>query len=185
MEYYFDTCSLIALARYFSPFDSNDSLYEFIHEKYVNKEILILDAIYQEARNTSQGIALKNFPFIEEKKDLIVKTTDLLPCSPRKFDNMLERNFTIPALKKTLKIDFSILKQQFLLSGDGKLILTMYNRLHEDEDAQICIVTEESRVANDDKVFKKIPALCEQINARCITLVDYLRTTSLHLSFEV
>lgn len=184
MEYYFDTCSLLALARYYSPFDCTCSLYNFIKEKYVNKEILILDVIYQEARNTSQGLAIKTFPFVEEKKDLLVKTTDLMPCSPRKYDNMLEKNFVIPALKKDPKIDFSLLKQQFLHSGDGKLIMTLYNCLHEDKDAQICIVTEESRTANDNKVFKKIPALCDQINARCITLVDYLKTTSLHLSFE-
>ena len=183
MEYYFDTCSLVALARYFAPFDGKGTLYDYIHGKYVSKEIIVLDVIYQEARNTSQSLAIKTFPFIEEKKDLLVKTTDLMPCSPKRFDNMLEKNFVIPALKNDPKIDFSLLKQSFLLSGDGKLIMTMYNRLHEDADSQICIVTEETRVANDGKVFKKIPALCDQIQARCITLVDYLKTTSLHLSF--
>ena len=122
MEYYFDTCSLVALARYFSPFDCTSTLYDFIQGKYVSKEIVILDVIYQEARKTSQGLAIKTFPFIEEKKDLLVKTTDLMPCSPKRFDNMLERNFVIPALKNDPKIDFSLLKQSFLLSGDGKLI---------------------------------------------------------------
>lgn len=71
-----------------------------------------------------------------------------------------------------------IVKQQFLESGDGKLILTMFNRLHDDKAAEICIVTEETRSSNDGKVFKKIPALCGIIGARCITLTDYLSATS-------
>lgn len=183
MEYFFDTSSLVALARYFSPFDRNASLYKYIEDKYVNKEIIVLDVVFQEAQLTSRRIVLDTFPFIEEKKDLIVNTADLLPVSPRRFDNKVNNNFIRTALVRNGDVDFSILKQGFLKSADGKLIMTMYNRLHEDENAEICIVSEESRASNDGKVFKKIPILCEQIHARCITLVDYLLPTSLQLSF--
>ena len=54
----------------------------------------------------------------------------------------------------------------------------MYNRLHDDNEAEICVVTEESKTANDKKIFKKIPALCDFIGVRCITLADYLADTS-------
>jgi hypothetical protein len=183
MEYYFDTSSLVALARYFSPFDRSASLYNFIQGKYVSREIVVLDVVFREAQRTSRRIVLDTFPFIEEKKDLIVNTADLMPVSPRRFSNMVNNNFVHTAMVRNGNIDFSILKQEFLNSGDGKLIMTMYNRLHDDKNAEICIVSEESPAYNDRKVFKKIPVLCEQIHARCITLVDYLLSTSLQLSF--
>ena len=78
-------------------------------------------------------------------------------------------------------MNYSIMKQSFLNSGDGKLILTMYNRLHDDKEAKICIVTEESKTGNDGKIFKKIPALCDFIGARWITLVEFLADTSFHV----
>ena len=178
MDYYFDTSSLVALARYYHPFDKTEGLYEFVKNKFMQKEILVLDAILQESRFTSQGCVLNAYPFIEENKDLIIKTKEMMPFSTKKFDNMLNNNFSVPALVKSTDPEkYSILKQEFLNSGDGKLILTMFNRLHDDKDAEVCVVTEESPYSNDGKGFKKIPALCEIVKARCITLVDYLSQT--------
>ena len=178
MEYYFDTSSLVALARYYHPFDKDGRLFDFVRSKFLSKEIIVLDAILNEARYTSKGIALKAYPFIEEQKDFIVDTKELMPYSTKKFDNMVDKNFAVAALVNNGKVNYSIMKQGFLNSGDGKLILTMYNRLHDDKEAKICIVTEESRTGNDNKIIKKIPALCEFIGASCITLVDFLSTTS-------
>lgn len=178
MEYYFDTSSLVALARYYHPFDKDGRLFEFVRGKFQSKEIIVLDAILNETRFTAKGIALKAYPFIEEQKDLIVDTKELMPYSTKKFGNMVDKNFAVAALMNNGKVNYSIMKQGFLNSGDGKLILTMYNRLHDDKEAEICIVTEESRTGNDNKIFKKIPALCDIIEARCITLVDFLSTTS-------
>ena len=121
---------------------------------------------------------LKAYPFVEEHKDLIVNTKEMMPYSTKKFGNMVDKNFAVAALVNNGKIDYSIIKQKFLESGDGKLILTLYNRLHDDKDAEICIVTEETPFSNDKKPFKKIPALCSFVGARCITLVDYLSATS-------
>ena len=45
MEYYFDTSSLVALARYYHPFDKNGRLFDFVRSKFQNKEIIVLDAI--------------------------------------------------------------------------------------------------------------------------------------------
>ena len=95
---------------------------------------------------------------------------------------MVDKNFIVAALVNNGKVNYSIMKQSFLNSGDGKLILTMYNRLHDDKEANICIVTEESKTGNDGKIFKKIPALCEFIGARCISLAEFLSTTSFHVA---
>ena len=178
MEYYFDTSSLVALARYYHPFDKEGKLLGFIRTKFQNKEIVILDVILNEARYISNGVVLKSYPFVEEHKDLIVNTKEMMPFSTKKFGNMVDKNFAVAAQVNNGKINYSIIKQKFLESGDGKLILTMFNRLHDDQDAEICIVTEESRFSNDGKGFKKIPALCSMLGARCITLTDYLSTTS-------
>ena len=53
----------------------------------------------------------------------------------------LNEPYAIPA---DGKVDFSVLKQKFLLSGDGKLILYAYNCL-QNSDSEFCIVTEETR----------------------------------------
>ena len=182
MEYYFDTSSLVALSRYYHPFDNDGRLFDFVRSKFQNKEIVVLDAILNEARFTSKGIALKAYPFIEEQKDLIVDTKELMPYSTKKFGNMVDKNFAVASLVNNGKVNYSIMKQGFLNSGDGKLILTMYNRLHDDKEAKICIVTEESKTGNDKKVFKKIPDICDFIGARCITLVDFLSTTSFRVA---
>ena len=79
----------------------------------------------------------------------------MMPYSTKKFGNMVDKNFSVAALVNNGKVNYSIMKQVFLNSGDGKLILTMYNRLHDDKDAKICIVTEESKAGNDNKIFKK------------------------------
>lgn len=39
MEYYFDTSSLVALARYYHPFDKDGRLFEFVHSKFQSREI--------------------------------------------------------------------------------------------------------------------------------------------------
>ena len=149
-----------------------------IHLKLSNGKIMYISYF---DKYTSKGIALKAYPFIEEQKDLIVDTKELMPYSTKKFGNMVDKNFVVAALLNNGKVNYSIMKQVFLNSGDGKLILTMYNRLHDDKEAKICIVTEESKTGNDGKIFKKIPALCEFIGARCISLVDFLSTTSFHV----
>jgi hypothetical protein len=181
MEYYFDTSSLVALARYYHPFDKNGRLFDFVRSKFQNKEIIVLDAILNEAKFTSKGIVLQEYPFIEEQKDLIIDTKELMPYSTKKFGNMVDKNFAVAALLNNGKVNYSIMKQGFLNSGDGKLILTMYNRLHDDKEAEICIVTEESKTGNDGKIFKKIPVLCDFIGVRCITLVEFLADTPFYV----
>lgn len=179
----FDTSSLSVLARYYQPFDKDNELFEWFKGKFDAKEIVVLDAIIDESRYLFQGLIVKTFPFLLVRNDLIINTSDLLPNSPRRFDNLVNNNFSIRAIADNGKVDFSVLKQKFLLSGDGKLILYAYNCL-QNSDSEFCIVTEETRNPNDNKAFKKIPQLCEIIDAPCKNVVDVLSHTSLHLLFE-
>lgn len=105
MEYYFDTSSLVALARYYHPFDKDGRLFDFVRNQFQSKEIIVLDAILNEAKFTSKGIVLKAYPFIVEQKDLIVDTKELMPYSTKKFDNMVDKNFIVAALVNNGKVN--------------------------------------------------------------------------------
>ena len=45
-----------------------------------------------------------------------------------------------------------------------KLILTSLNLKKDNPIEEIFLVTEETEVSNDNKVFKKIPAICSQLD---------------------
>lgn len=87
-----DTCSLVSLAKNYLPLDKNGSLMNFIHEKFVTKEWIMLDAIQRESQYTSQGIVLKAMPFLKDSA-YMTKTNEMYPPSTKKLDNMLDRNF--------------------------------------------------------------------------------------------
>ena len=182
MKYLFDTSSLLALARYYIPFDKERNLYEWLRGKYDSKEMVLLDAIIEESKYVAHNIIQKTFPFLFVNNYLIINTTDLLPCNTKRFDNLVNNNFAISSLTRNNKVDFSILKQNFLNSGDGKIVLYAYNCIQNGQN-DFYIVTEETRYSNDNKPFKKIPSICEIINAPCLSVVDLLSHTSMKIIF--
>ena len=182
MKYLFDTSSLLAISRYYLPFDREKKLYKRICARFLAGDIVILDTILNEGRYVAQGVILRSFPFLLDKKDLIINTSDLLPFSTRKFDNLVNNNFSVSALVNNGKVDFSMLKQNFLASGDGKIIVYAYNKMHEGEKG-FCVVTEETPFPNDGKVFKKLPALCDIIDVPHMNVVSLLERTTLRLDF--
>lgn len=64
----------------------------------------------------------------------------------------------------------------YLGNADAKLILYAYtqNKLGN----TITVVSEESSVGNDDKMFKKIPTICSNIAIVCIQLPELLQKYS-------
>jgi hypothetical protein len=73
----------------------------------------------------------------------------------------------LPAEEKEVK------KEEYLNGADCRLVLVgMENR-----DVRPVIVTEESRLDNDGKFFKKLPVVCEheKINLLTIPLTDMLK----------
>lgn len=167
-----DTSSLLSLVRYYLPFDSKDKIYNFFKEKIEAGEIIILDKVVEECIYTSKGIVLDKLKYLSEKK-FQVNTKDLLPT--RKFYNQLENQFINASTRKILnEIEFETRKQEFLDSADAKIILKCYSKSSKGE--KYIVVTEESEASNDNKSFKKIPAICKMLDIECITLPQYLET---------
>lgn len=167
-----DTSSLLALVRYYLPFDSSGKIRETIQSSYESGKLLILDKVMAESKYTAQGIILKELDFIDPKSPLIIKTTELIPG--RKFFNHLENGFCnkdIVRLKGITPVEFEIEKTRYLSSPDASLILYAQSI----KDKTPLIVTEESKSANDGKIFKKIPDNCGVANINCCALPSFLK----------
>lgn len=171
MKVVIDTSSLLSLVRYYLPFDKNKILYDFIKSKVVSKEILVLDKVYDECYYTAKGIVVNTLTYLNEKKNLI-KTTDILPN--QKFFNQLENQFINGSVKNKLSdTEFENRKNEFLESADTKLLLySLYNR-----NEGIVIVSEETEAINDNKSFKKLPAICKILELEIITLPEFLESS--------
>lgn len=164
MKIVIDTSSLMALVRYYLPFDKDNSLKNFIKSKVESKEIIVIDKVSLEAKRTAKGFIVKSLDFIEDKIN-ITKTETLLPS--QSFLRDLENRFCYTALKNKLnETEFENRKQTFLDSADAKLILFCSQNNKEDSlclDKTI-LVTEETRTDNDNKLFKKLPEICDLLN---------------------
>jgi hypothetical protein len=164
-----DTSSLLSLVRYYLPFDKNKILFNLIKTKIENKEIVILDKVYEECRFTSKGLVVETLEYIKIKKNQI-KTDEILPFP--KFFNQLENNFINGSAKNKLSpVQFESRKDEYLESADVKLLLySLQNRKDK-----IIIITEETESNNDNKAFKKLPAICKFLNLEVITLPKLLK----------
>lgn len=59
-------------------------------------------------------------------------------------------------------------------SADAKLIMYAQRLLKENPEEEFYLVTEETPAANDLKLFKKIPAICDILGIPVITLPELL-----------
>ncbi len=161
MRVVIDTSSLVALVRYYLPFDKDDSLKKFIKGKIDLGEIIILDKIVIESSYYAQGIVLKYLEFLKEKH--LQQKTDILIPSP-KFFTMLENQFCIQVKRAQLDSpEFENRKRSYLEDADAKLILYC-QKIKDSGDLEfdkVILVTEETPSDNDGKLFKKIPVICD------------------------
>lgn len=170
-----DTCSLVMIAKNYLPLDENGSMVAFLEQKFKDGELQLLDTIQQEASQTSKGIVMERMPFLKDKA-IAIKTADMFPPSLKKFHNMVDNNFCIPLLKKVLsEEEYLQQKADFLNTGDAKIIIYSSRAVHENLFEDYQVMTEETRNPNDGKLFKKLPLLCDFIEVKTITTVDYLR----------
>jgi hypothetical protein len=176
-----DTSSLLSLVRYYLPLDKSGFLFEEIRDKISTGEIIVLDAVYEESKYQSKGIILKKLDYLTDKGFLkeykiIVKTDELLPLAPVKFMNMLKNQFVANQfqLRKLTDAEFEVKKKEFMESADAKLIMYCQHLIKDNADEEIYLVTEETAAANDFKLFKKIPAICEILGIPVITLPELL-----------
>ena len=158
MRILIDTSSLLALVRYYRPFDKEDSLKEFFKTKIDNGSILLIDKVFDESRYLSKGQIIKDLEFLLDKKRHF-KTDELLPT--KKFFNILDNQLCQVQLKNRLSsVEYEQRRNEYLDSADAKLILYCYNESNDLGFDNPLLVTEETNSENDNKVFKKLPAIC-------------------------
>ncbi|SEF67354.1 DUF4411 family protein [Algoriphagus boritolerans] len=176
-----DTSSLLSMVRYYLPFDKKGVLFEVIKRKFETREIILLDAVFEECKYVGQKAILKKLDYLEDKDFLkenriIVKTEDLIPLAPAKFLNQLKKQFVANPFqfRKLTEGEFEVKKKEFLDSADAKLIMYAQRLLKENPEEEFYLVTEETPAANDLKLFKKIPAICDILGIPVITLPELL-----------
>jgi len=175
-----DTSSLLSLVRYYLPFDKKKILFEIIKSKIANGEILVIDKIIEECEYTSKGIVLETLDFLKDKtfnktNKLPLNTEFILPPAQAKFYRMVDNNFVVTVQRARLNnIQYDSLKTEFMNSADMKMILTVLNLKKENPQEDIYLVTEETEASNDHKVFKKIPAICSQIDIKTLNIQQLL-----------
>jgi len=173
MRVVIDTSSLLSLVRYYLPFDKNQILYNLFESKVKSEEIIILDKVYEECKYTSKGLVLKSINYLNDKK-IRVKTEELLPTT--KFFNQLENQFINGAIRNKLtEVEFENRKNAYLESADSKLLLFCLKNKNLFESI-LYVVTEETEFSNDNKSFKKLPAICKMLDINVLTLPDLINT---------
>lgn len=176
MKVVIDTSSLLSLVRYYLPFDKQKILFEIIKAKIANGEILVIDKIIDECEYTSKGIVLETLSFLTDKDfnkthKLPLNTEFILPPAPAKFYRMVDNNFVVAVQRKRLnEMQYDSQKNDFMNSADMKMILTSLKLKSENPIEEIYLVTEETEASNDNKVFKKIPAICSQLDLQTINI---------------
>lgn len=175
-----DTSSLLSLVRYYLPFDKTKILFELIKSKIADGEILVIDKVIEESEYTAKGIVLEKLAYLKDKtfnktNKLPLNTEFILPPAPSKFYRMVDNNFVVTVQRARLTdIQYESLKTDFMNSADMKMILTVLNLKKDKPKEEIYLVTEETEVSNDHKVFKKIPAICSQLNIDTINIQQLL-----------
>ena len=180
MKVVIDTSSLLSLVRYYLPFDKKGILFQFFKKKFEIGEIIIVDKVLQECTYNSKGIILITLDYLNDKAFLKTakapyKTDSLLAPSPAKFLRQVENQFVNTVVRKQRKLtdtEFDNQKNAFLNDADMKQIILCLNLLKDGE--KIVLVTEETENSNDNKLFKKIPAICKELNIETLTLPELL-----------
>ncbi len=118
-------------------------------------------AIYKNPKQTTQDAKIRNM-FLNKLS------------TPKAFFNMLDYQFVHSVQKSKLTVpEFEARKADYLENADAMIVLYAYtqNKL----GIQITVVSEESSAGNDDKMFKKIPSICNILEIDCISLPDLMK----------
>ena len=89
---------------------------------------------------------------------------------------MVDNNFVITSQKARLKTEaqYDSLRNEFINSADMGIILTSLNLKKDLPFDDVFLVTEETEVSNDNKLFKKIPAICSQLDIETINIQQFI-----------
>ncbi len=180
MKYIIDTNSLLALIRYYIQMDKDNILMDFFKNHLTSKQFIIIDKVLEESKYVSQGIILNYLSFLSDKSfmkhaELPFKTENIIAPSPSKFIRQVEHQFTNNIIKTSKKLtneEYNSQIKLFLENADIKQILVSLNIFRTGE--LVTIVTEETEISNDNKLFKKIPSICKILNIPTITIAELL-----------
>jgi hypothetical protein len=180
MKVVIDTNSLLSLVRYYLPFDKKGVLFNFFKTKIEKGEIIIIDKVFQECTYNSKGIVLTTLDYLNDKSFLKsskvpYKTDSLLAPSPAKFLRQVENQFVNTVVRRQKKLsdtEFENQKNSFLNDADMKQIILCLNLIKDGE--KVVLVTEETESSNDNKLFKKIPAICKELEIETMTLPELI-----------
>ncbi|MCL2327451.1 MAG: DUF4411 family protein [Bacteroidetes bacterium] len=178
MKVVIDTNSLLSLVRYYLPFDKNSTLFNFFKSKIEEGEIIIIDKVYEQCTYNAKGLVITKLNFLSDKAflksaKLPYKTEMLLAPSPAKFLRMMENQFVVAVQRKKLtEVEFDNQKEAHLNDADIKQIILCLHLINGEED--VILVTEETTDSNDNKLFKKIPAMCKELNIKTMTLPELI-----------
>lgn len=110
---------------------------------------------------------------ITKSARLPYKTDTLIAPAPAKFLRQVENQFVNEVIRKKLsEVQFENQKNQFLENADMKQIILCLNLKDKEED--VILVTEETESSNDNKLFKKMPAICRELEIKTITLPELI-----------
>lgn len=179
MKVVIDTNSLLSLVRYYLPFDTSGALYEFFKRKILQCEIVIIDKVYDQCSYIAKGIILSRLDFLSDvdfrkSAKLPYSTSALLPPSPGKFLNLMESNFPVAVQKKKLTdVEFENQKNRHMEDADIKQVILCLHLMRHGEE--VILVTEETAGSNDNKLFKKIPTMCEILGIATLPLPELIK----------
>lgn len=175
-----DTSSLVAIARYYLSIKDEAILLRFLEKKFRSDELVLLDTIHSEASRTQKGLATSRMSFLNDA-DLRINDAELVPVAPRKFSNQMDNNFCVPLKRKMLDDEsYTILKDQYLQSGDGKIIVYAFNNIAKSP----IVITEETPQSNDGKLFRKIPAICDFLKIPHLSVAEWLSSNGVTLNWS-
>lgn len=178
MKVVIDTSSILSLVRYYLPFDKKGVLFQFIKSKIKNGEIIIIDKVLEECQYYSKGLILTKLFYLTDK--IFLKSTktpfltdSLLVPNTKQFFHQLNNVFVNNVIRKKLTdVEFENQKTSFIESADMKQVILCLKLM--DDGEQAILVTEETESNNDNKLFKKIPAICKELNIETLTLPELL-----------
>ncbi len=182
MKVVIDTNSLLSLVRYYLPFDNKLVLSNYIKDKIEQGEIIIIDKVFEQCQYNSREIVLEKLSYLKDKSfqklsKLPYRTDSLLAPSPAKFLRQIDNQFVntiILKQRKFTEVEYENQKNHFLEDADMKMIILCLNLIKDSSNEEIILVTEESETSNDNKLFKKNPAICKELNITTMTLPELL-----------
>ena len=178
MKVVIDTNSLLSLVRYYLPFDKKGVLFQFIKSKIENSDIIIIDKVLEECTYNSKGLILEKLPYLTDKSFLKAakvpyKTDSLIVPNTKQFFHQLNSVLVnTPIRRKLTDVEFENQKNLFIESADMKQVILTLNLKNKGE--HVFLVTEETESSNDNKLFKKIPAICKELGIETMTLPELI-----------